>query len=119
MSNPLWTPGKSRSDQSTLTAFSTWLASRTGKSLRSFEDLHRFSITAVAQFWSGLWDFADVRGDKGQPPYVIDADRLPGARFFPAGCLNFAENMLRGRGEATALVFWGEDKVKRRLSHHE
>ena len=42
---------------------------------------------------------------------------MPGARWFPEAKLNFAENLLRRRDDSDALVFWGEDKVKRRMSH--
>src|SRR6185436_6732540 len=42
-----------------------------------------------------------------------------GARFFPDARLNFAENLLRDRSDSDAIIFWGEDKVKRRLSHRE
>jgi acetoacetyl-CoA synthetase len=44
---------------------------------------------------------------------------MPGARFFPDVRINFAENLLRGDREGDAIVFWGEDKVKRRLTHRE
>src|SRR3546814_14871084 len=49
---------------------------------------------------------------------------MPGARFFPDARLNFAENLLRRRPQdandgSDAIVFWGEDKVKRRLPHKE
>jgi len=44
---------------------------------------------------------------------------MPGAKFFPQARLNFAENLLRRRDHTDALVFWGEDKVKRRMSHAE
>ena len=35
---------------------------------------------------------------------VRDADKMPGASWFPDARLNFAENLLRRRGDATALV---------------
>ncbi len=41
---------------------------------------------------------------------------MPGARFFPDARLNFAENLLRRNDDGDALVFWGEDKVRRRMS---
>ena len=44
---------------------------------------------------------------------------MPGARWFPEARLNFAENLLRSRDDTDALVFWGEDKVKRRMSYGE
>jgi acetoacetyl-CoA synthetase len=42
---------------------------------------------------------------------------MPGARFFPEARLNYAENLLRRRDDGDALVFRGEDKVRRRLRH--
>ena len=44
---------------------------------------------------------------------------MPGASFFPAARLNFAENLLRHEGAGTAIVFWGEDKARRRLTWDE
>jgi acetoacetyl-CoA synthetase len=44
---------------------------------------------------------------------------MPGARFFPDARLNFAENLLSRGENGDAIVFWGEDKVKRRVSHAE
>ena len=44
---------------------------------------------------------------------------MPGARWFPQARLNFAENLLRRRDGTDAMVFWGEDKVRRRLTHDE
>ena len=53
---------------------------------------------------------------------IVDKDKMPGARFYPDVRLNFAENLLRNAPDLAgasgdAIVFWGEDKVKRRLSH--
>ena len=119
MSQPLWKPEKARADQTTLASFSTWMSSRTGKPLSSYEELHRYSVADPGEFWSALWDFAGVVGEKGGPPFLVDESRMPGARFFPDARLNFAENLLRKDGAGTALVFWGEDKVKRRMSWSE
>jgi acetoacetyl-CoA synthetase len=44
---------------------------------------------------------------------------MPGARWFPQARLNFAENLLRRRDADTAIVFWGENKVRRRLTFAE
>jgi acetoacetyl-CoA synthetase len=65
-----------------------------------------------------LWDFCGVRGDPGGS-VLLDGDRMPGARWFPEARLNFSENLLRRRDAADAIVFWGEDRVRRRLSHHQ
>ena len=44
---------------------------------------------------------------------------MPGAKFFPDARLNYAENLLRERDAAPAITFWGEDRVKRRLSKRQ
>jgi acetoacetyl-CoA synthetase len=119
MTRPLWTPEKLSASQSLLGAFTEWLASRGGKSFADYGDLHRYSVDQAAEFWSQLWDFAGIIGDKGEPPYLVGAERMVSARFFPRARLNFAENLLAVRGPDPALVFWGEDKVKRRLSWDE
>jgi acetoacetyl-CoA synthetase len=119
MSQPLWRPEKTRAAQTTLATFSAWLSSRTGKPFNDYDDLHSHSTQSPGEFWSAFWDFAQVAGDKGKPPYLVDADKMPGAQFFPGARLNFAENILCKDGPSDALVFWGEDKVKRRLSWSE
>jgi acetoacetyl-CoA synthetase len=116
MSEPLWAPDERRSAATTLSAFCSWFSVRTGKRLGGYRELHRASVTDPAEFWSALWDFTKISGDKGAPPYLTDADRMPGAGFFPGARLNFAENLLRHEGKGDAIVFWGEDKDRRRLT---
>ena len=48
--------------------------------------------------------------------FCLTATRCP-ARWFPEARLNYAENLLHNRDDGLALVFWGEDKVRRQLSH--
>ena len=61
------------------------------------------------------------RGDRGGRRSRTAA-RCRARSSSPMARLNYAENMLRfsaAGGEGDAIVFWGEDKVKRRLSHAE
>ena len=119
MTNPLWTPDKDRARQTTLGIFSSWMSSRTGKALHNYDDLYRYSVDNPADFWSALWDFTKVSGDKGSGEVLRDGDKMPGAQYFPDAQLNFAENLLRHGGTETAVVFRGEDKVEKRLSWDE
>ncbi len=109
---PLWTPSRERAQASELARFMR-LAGKT-----SYEELHRWSIERSADFWELVWRFAEVRGEIGDRR-LIDADRMPGARWFPDARLNYAENLLRERDAAPAITFWGEDRVKRRLSKRQ
>ena len=109
---PLWTPSPERAASSELARFMK-LAGKTG-----YEDLHRWSIERPAEFWELVWRFGEVRGEIGERR-VIDADRMPGARWFPDARLNYAENLLRSRDSSPAITFWGEDRIKRRLSKRQ
>ena len=101
-----------------MSAFILEANARFGLELSDYRSLHTWSITERADFWRLLWDFCGVRGDPGGL-VVRDGDRMPGARWFPEARLNFSENLLRRRDDADAIVFWGEDRVRRRLSYHQ
>ena len=114
----LWEPSAERKATARITAFMELVNRRHGAGAGDYDGLWRWSIDNREDFWEAVWDFGEVVGDKG-PVRLIDGDAMPGAKFFPEGRVNFAENLLRGAGDGDAIVFWGEDKVKRRLSWDE
>jgi acetoacetyl-CoA synthetase len=115
----LWTPSNARIEAATVTDFARTIARTHQTAVSDFPSLWRWSIDHKETFWRALWDYAEVIGDPG-PRTLIDNDRMPGARWFPDASLNFARNLLeRHPADDTgdALVFWGEDKVRQRMSH--
>ena len=117
MTAPLWTPSPARIADANLTAFIVAAQERFGRRLPDRDALWRWSWEHMDEFWALLWDFAGVIGDPGDV-VVTDADAMPGARFFPEGELNFAENLLRP-GTDPALVFQAEDGPRREVSRQE
>jgi len=115
---PLWRPSEARIAEARITAFTAEVARRHGLALPDYEALHRWSIDRPEEFWSAIWDFCEVVGDRGER-VLLNGDRMPGAQWFPDARLNFARNLLRRRDESDALVFWGERRIRRRLSHAE
>ncbi len=113
---PLWTPSPERVEAARLTAFRRSAEDRWGAKLSDYAALHAFSIDEPAKFWRSVWELAGIIGDEGPAPHLVDGDKMPGARFFPAARQNYAENLLRRRDDRDAIVFWGEDRVRRRLS---
>jgi acetoacetyl-CoA synthetase len=109
---PLWTPDPARAAATGMAHFMR----QAGK--RDYAELHRWSVEHSEDFWDLLWRFAVVRGQPGRRR-LIYAGRMPGAQWFPDARLNFAENLLRGRDDTLAIAFWGEDRVRRRLSRRE
>ncbi|MDA0262117.1 MAG: acetoacetate--CoA ligase, partial [Proteobacteria bacterium] len=82
-----------------------------------FEDLYAWSIDQPENFWTELWDFTGIIAETRGATVVKDIDKLPGARWFPEARLNFAENLLRRRDDAPALIFSDEQARRRDLSH--
>jgi acetoacetyl-CoA synthetase len=115
---PLWTPSPERAAGSLLAQFTAAAGARAGRTFASYDALHRWSTDCSGDFWSLVWEFCGVKGVRGERT-LVDGDKMPGAQWFPDARLNFAENMLRRRGTGDALVFWGEDRIKRRLSWDE
>ncbi len=117
-SQPLWTPSSAAVQSAPMTRFMREAEVSGAGPLAGFDDLHRWSIDRREEFWSLVWDFAGIVGEKGSR-VLVDGDRMPGASFFPDAKLNFAENLLKRRGAGDAIVFKGEDKVSRRMSWDE
>ena len=116
MTGPLWQPSQLRISETNLTRFLHQVESDWGPSFNDYEALHHWSITEMEAFWRSAWHFCGVIAEN-DGPVLINGGQMPGAKFYPEARLNFAENLLRRRDGADAIVFWGEDKVKRRLSY--
>jgi acetoacetyl-CoA synthetase len=116
MTQPLWTPSPERAAHANITRFAHAVEARHGLSLPDYAALHRWSIEQPEAFWTAFWDYAGVIAATRGKVVLRDADRMPGASFFPDARLNFAQNLLRRRDGGQAIVFWGEDKVRRSLT---
>jgi acetoacetyl-CoA synthetase len=119
VSQPLWQPSRARIESTNLHRFVQTLRDRWSVELPDYAALHRFSVDEMEKFWLSVWDFAGVVAETRGERVLADGDKMPGARFFPDARLNFAENLLKRRDDGDALVFWGEDRVRRRLSRRE
>ncbi|PWL19414.1 acetoacetate--CoA ligase [Falsochrobactrum shanghaiense] len=112
---PLWQPDANRIASSALEHFRVAAQKRAGKDLPDYAALHCWSVEDRAAFWSLVWDFCGVIGERGQTA-LIDNTHMRDAKFFPDARLNFAENLLRKTGSEEAIVFRGENKLERRLT---
>jgi acetoacetyl-CoA synthetase len=119
MTAPLWQPGPDKVADANMTAFLNAVNMRWGAALSDFAGLWRWSVAAPDRFWTSVWEFGAIVGDGPGTVAVDDIHKIPGAAWFPEARLNYAENLLRKTGDGDAIVFWGEDKVKRRLSRSE
>lgn len=114
----LYRPADSVCERSQLTAFARSVPQLGSTEHSQYSALQRWSVSHLEDFWSYLWDFAGIVGDKGQ--VVLEGRDMPGARWFPEARLNFSENLLaRGAPEDCALIALSETRTEARYSYRE
>ena len=118
MDRPIWQPNPEQTGTANMELFTAGIVDRHGIA-SGYESLHAWSVRFPEDFWSSVWDFCGVIGDKGEKPYLVNGDLLPGASWFPNAQINFSENLLRCRDERTALEFRGEDRVRQTITYRE
>ena len=113
---PLWTPSADRIAAANITRFRHYVAAEHGVILADHDALYRWSVENIEAFWVSVWRFGGVISSQVWDEVLVHGERMPGASWFPGARLNFAENLLRRRDDADALVFRGETGAMRRLS---
>jgi len=119
MSRPLWTPSPERIAAANMSRFLDRVNAEWSANLADTRALWRFSVDEPEKFWTSVRDFGELKAETWGERVLVDGDKMPGAQWFPDARLNFAENLLRHRGDAEALVFRGEDKVERRMTRDQ
>lgn len=116
MTTPIWAPTPERRANANLSAFADLVARDHGERFTDYASLYDWSIREPEKFWCALWDFCGVIAETRGTRVLADGGRMPGATWFPEARLNYAENLLRRRDDAPAMIFRGENKVRRVLS---
>ena len=70
------------------------LEARRGLRFADYEELRRWSVTELEDFWEAVWEFFAVRSSR---PYqrVLSSRTMPGAVWFGGSRVNYAEHVLR------------------------
>ncbi len=116
MTSPLWSPDESRAANTLIRKFAVDIESEIGQTLPDYASLHAWSVTHAEGFWQRIWDQCGVIASNRGETVVSNVDAMPGARWFPEARLNFAENLLRRRDDAKAIVFRCENGKTTSLS---
>jgi len=103
-----WEPSAEAIARTRMSAFHRAAAERSGQAVSATPDVHAWSVEQPGDFWSLVWDFFGVVGDKGGRAHV--PSDLPTSIFFPDARLNFAENLLAPwiTSDEIAVVCTGE-----------
>ncbi len=119
MSKLLWEPSEQRIKSSNIYRFMQNVNEKYGTHFADYEALHQWSVDNLENFWVEVWDFTEIKASESYTQVIDDPAKMPGARWFSGCKLNFAENLLRFRDDKIALIFKGEDSVRRTLTYKE
>src|SRR3954449_3083877 len=98
----LWTPPDSLLQRCALGAY------RREHGFDTYDELWRWSVEHVDEFWASIWDRHRV-GERGGT--VLASREMPGAQWFPGTQVNYAEHAFRGKADdQLALVAGGESR---------
>lgn len=117
----LWTPDAGRIARSRMLDFMRRVDVQ-GQAVSSYEELHRWSLAAPAEFWAAVaehaglsWQTAPKRVFVPPPP-----GKMRGAIWFEGSRLNYAENLLApGAPDEVAVVAHAEGAPRRVVTRGE
>ena len=115
---PIWTCSTDNLLNTNMHRFRQQVNSGYDQELKSYNELHQWSVENLGEFWSEIWDHSGVKGMKGER-FFVSGNSMLESNFFPEARLNFAENLLTNpeiNEVDDALVFWGEDRIKSKVS---
>ncbi len=123
---PLWNPSPFKNSSTIYKQFLGYLHRERGFSFADYWELHHWSVHSREEFWSLFWDFAQVRASQKGERILLNPEDIFQSKFFPDALLNYAENLLKDiptegsqAPHQEALVFWSEDRIKRRMTRPE
>jgi acetoacetyl-CoA synthetase len=99
----LWEPPGALVESCTMTRFMRWVEGRHGVRLDTYDELWRWSVEDLADFWSAIWRFFGVDAD-GQLEPVLASRAMPGATWFPNVRLSYPEHVLRDKADDDVAI---------------
>jgi len=119
MSKLLWQPSEERIKATNMYRFMNIVNEKFNKDFKDYPALWEWSVENIEDFWATTWDFIDIKSSQSYDKAIDDPKKMPGAKFFVNSKLNFAENLLQFRNDNLALIFRGEDSVRRTLTYNQ
>jgi acetoacetyl-CoA synthetase len=111
----LWQPSQHWVETSNLYKFRLWLKQERNLEFSTHQQLRRWSIEHIDDFWQAIWDY--FRIEASTPPRAVLGKRtMPGAEWFPGSRLNWAQHILRNEKPGkTALLYCSETQPLKEL----
>ncbi|NIP99298.1 MAG: acetoacetate--CoA ligase, partial [Nitrospinaceae bacterium] len=118
MGEILWQPDPERIRRSRMYRFLNWVNESFSRDFSIYAELHRWSVTELEQFWEFYRAGSGIHFHRG-PDRVLSSHSMPGARWFEGAELNYAENLLTGDPDRTAILSKVENRPLTTLTYRE
>jgi acetoacetyl-CoA synthetase len=115
----LWEPDGKTKRNARISRYMSWLRETHGLEFGDYETLWNWSAGDPAAFWSTIWDYFEVLGDRAGAA-VLTGEIMPDVRWFSGATLNYARNALRTAWtdpDRTAIIFSSERAVASQLTY--
>jgi acetoacetyl-CoA synthetase len=115
----LWEPDAATRRNARISRYIAWLSHTHDLAFDGYQALWQWSVGDPAAFWSTIWDYFDVLGDRGDAQ-VLTGGPMPDTHWFEGATLNYARNALRTAWtdpDRTAIIFESERLGLRRYSY--
>src|SRR4051794_40999988 len=93
----LWQPSAERIERATITRFA-----RDRGLPADYNELWRWSVENLDDFWAAIWDFFAVDGSGYER--VLGEREMPGAEWFPGVRLSYAKHIFRGKDDDAVAI---------------
>jgi acetoacetyl-CoA synthetase len=101
---PLWEPSAKRREQSRMFEFLTWTFDQKKIASKTWDDLYRWSIHDLSDFWYSLSQFLDLKFQNPPKTIFTPGPTFKDATWFQGATLNVAQNILPTPDDREVLV---------------
>ena len=115
----LWDPSISLIENSNIFEFKNIINQKYKINLIDYSDLYQWSINNSSDFWSEIWQYSKVIYSIPYTRVIDSSENIWETRWFVDSKLNYSENLLRYRNDNIAIYFFGENKVKNKITFNE
>ena len=115
----LWNPSISLIENSNISEFKNIINQKYKINLIDYSDLYQWSINNSCDFWSEIWQYSKVIHSIPYTKVIDPSENIWETRWFIDSKLNYSENLLRYKNDNIAIYFFGENKVKNKITFNE
>ncbi|MEM3685402.1 MAG: acetoacetate--CoA ligase, partial [Conexivisphaerales archaeon] len=112
---PLWEPSNETIEKSSMKRYMNWLESEHKIEFRDYNELWKWSVTRIEDFWSSVWEYFNIKSSQNYDKVLLSR-KMPGAKWFVGSRLNYAENVFKNYdAEKEVILFRREDGYSRSI----